>query len=70
LLVRESFDFNRDLKICSLEFTDFRFCIRLELQLRRLSNINPRYFTSPDEGITLLLNVTGGQAELRNVKVI
>jgi len=31
----------------------------------RLSNINLRYFTSSDEGITLLLNVTGGQLELR-----
>jgi hypothetical protein len=69
LLVKESFDFNRGFKRWSLEFTDLRFCLICELQLRRLSNISPRYFTSSVEGITRLLNVTGGQTNLRNVKV-
>jgi len=34
-----------------------------------VKNYSPRYLTSSDEGITWLLNVTGGQTNLRDVKV-
>jgi hypothetical protein len=68
-LARESFDFNRGFRRCNLVFTDLRFCLRWELQLRRLSKINRRYLTSSNLGIILLLNVTGGKIDLRIVKV-
>jgi hypothetical protein len=64
LLARKSFDFNRGLRRCSLEFTDLRFCLKFEIQLRCLSKINLRYLTSSDVGITLLLNVAGGKTGL------
>jgi len=55
---------------CSLEFTDFLLVLWCCAQMRRLSNVKPRYLTKGVAGIMMLLNETEGQSSDLSEKVI